>query len=111
MKERERQRWKKKVQDKKVIQIRDMGDSAKRNQRKYLREARKKGPVKVHWWGQIPPDNPQDQNIQECNICRQSLRQERERRKMRKRHLREIKNLKKKLEKVTKQLGKLRKQK
>lgn len=55
MKERERQRWKKRVHDKKVIQIDDMGHSAKRNQRKYLREAQKKGPVKVHWWGQIPP--------------------------------------------------------
>lgn len=116
MQEKERQRWKKRVQDKKVIQIGEMGDRAKRNQRKYWREAQKRSRQKRSSEDAVleadtPPDSPQDQNIQECNArhSRQSLRQERERRKTRKRHSREIKTLKEKLKKVTKQRNKLRK--
>ena len=116
MQEKERQRWKKRVTDKKVIQIDDMGDRAKRNWRKYCREAQKRSRQKrsnedAVLEAHTPPDSPQDQNIQEYNArhSSQSLRQERERSKTRKRHSRETKTLKEKLKKVTKQQNKLRK--
>ncbi|CAM4569605.1 unnamed protein product [Leuciscus chuanchicus] len=94
----------------------EMGDRAKRNWRKYWREAQKRSRekrsnedavLKAH----TPPDSPQDQDIQEYNARHnsQSLRQERERSKTRKRHSREIKTLKEKLKKVTKQRNKMRK--
>lgn len=116
MQEKERQRWKKRVKDKKVKQIDEMGDRAKRNLRKYWREAQKRSRekrskedavLKAH----TPPDSPQDHDIQEYSArhSRQSLRQERERSKTRKRHSREIKKLKEKLKKVTKQRNKMRK--
>ncbi|XP_026051822.1 uncharacterized protein LOC113038532 [Carassius auratus] len=116
LQEKERQRWKKRVKDKKVIQIDEMGDRAKRNQRKYWREAQKRSREKRSIEDAVlrahtPPDSPQDQDIQEYNArhSRQSLRQKRERSKTRKRHSREIKTLKEKLKKVTKQRNKLRK--
>jgi len=42
MQAKERQRWKRRVQDKNVIQIDKMGDRAQRNRRKYWREAQER---------------------------------------------------------------------
>ena len=111
MQEKERQKWKKRVKDKKVIQIDEMGDRAKRNCRKYWREAQKRSNGEAVLEAHTPPDSPQDQHIQEYNArhSRQSLRQERKRSKTRKRHSREIKTLKEKIKKVIKQRNKLRK--
>ncbi|KAK1874939.1 Dynein heavy chain-like protein [Dissostichus eleginoides] len=79
----DRQRWKRRVQDKKVIQIDKMGDRAQRNLRKYWREAQKRSRQKRSCEGAVqeadtPPDSPQDQDILEYN-ARESRRQERER--------------------------------
>nr|XP_054592211.1 uncharacterized protein LOC129157084 [Nothobranchius furzeri]XP_054592212.1 uncharacterized protein LOC129157084 [Nothobranchius furzeri]XP_054592213.1 uncharacterized protein LOC129157084 [Nothobranchius furzeri]XP_054592214.1 uncharacterized protein LOC129157084 [Nothobranchius furzeri] len=115
-KEREKQRWKKRVEDKKVTQIGTMGNRAKRNKRKYWREAQKRSRQKRSSEGAVlqtdtPPDSPQDMNGQEDNARqRQLIRLERERSKTRKRNSRKIQTLKEKIHKLRKQRNKLRKQ-
>lgn len=68
MQKKERQRWKKRDKGKKVIQIDEMGDRAKRNCRKYWREAQKRSRQKrsnddAVLEAHTPPDSPQNQNI------------------------------------------------
>ncbi|XP_056140323.1 E3 ubiquitin-protein ligase RAD18-like [Lampris incognitus] len=76
--EKERQRWKKRVQDKKVRQIGELGAGEQMRQRMYWRDAQKRSreyramqnPVRQV---DTPPDSPPDQSTEEPSMSRRVL--------------------------------------
>ena len=101
--EKERQRWKNRVQNKKVRKIGELGPREQRHHRKYWRKAQnryKKVQSRSRQEVDTPPDSPLEQSMEEPTSSRRALANERQRRRTRKKHSREIQAMKEKIEKL-----------